>query len=112
MSRRPNSELPGPVQQLLAALEDPPVDDTKFQALTNIFLAAATVGTPTGVPPQLLLEMARTLNSGEPIVLATAFRIAREQPGITSRQSESAGTWIGVRRRPVGSPTPQPRHVR
>jgi hypothetical protein len=80
------------LQELFAALEEPPVDDAKFQALKSIFIAAATGETSDGVPPQLILSVARSLSSGELIVLATAYRISRE--GFKHTVSESYVGWV------------------
>lgn len=89
-----SEEAQSALQQLLAALEDPPVDSAKFEALKNIFVAAATGEAPKDVPPQLLLEVARGLGSGELIVLGTAYRIARTQAHGQGRGQESAHAWI------------------
>jgi hypothetical protein len=82
------------LQELLAALEQPPVDDTKFHFLKSIFIAAATENAPKDVPPQLILSIARTLSSGELIVLATAYPIARDRPDIVKNVGNSAHSWV------------------
>ncbi|HEX7343158.1 MAG TPA: hypothetical protein VF398_02780 [bacterium] len=89
-----SEECQASLQQLLAALEEPPVDDMKFRALKSIFIATATTGTTKDVPPQLILNIARTLSSGELIVLATAFRIVRDDPGLGEKLHGVADAWV------------------
>ena len=52
------------LQELLAALEDPPVDDVKFNLLKSLFLAACTETktSRSDLLPQLLMNIARCLS--------------------------------------------------
>ncbi len=65
------------LQELLAALEEPPVNEVRFEALKAIFLTACTedFSNSEDVLPQLLLNVARNLDSGELVLLASMYSI-------------------------------------
>lgn len=62
---------------MLAALEHPPVDETKFEALKAIFLKASTEElTSRDDPiPQLLMSIAKEMSSGEILLLANIHKL-------------------------------------
>ena len=67
-------------QELLAALEDPPVDEVKFNALKSLFIAAALEGKSTreDVLPQQLLAIAGKMESGEVLLLAAVYSLVQD----------------------------------
>ncbi len=71
-----SEEFRSSLQQILAALESPPVDEQKFNCLNGIFLSAAIRGSEdqSNVQPALLLEIAGRLSIGEMLVLAASYR--------------------------------------
>lgn len=82
------------LQELLTALEDPPVDDAKFEALKKIFLAACAGDTSTNVLQQLILAVARRLSAGELVASATAYKVGRNAPSTSTRSVIDAKTWL------------------
>lgn len=67
------------LQELLAALENPPVDEIKFKALKSIFLKAATekISTRNDATPQLLMSVAKSLTATEILLLAAIYQIGK-----------------------------------
>ena len=64
------------LQELLAALENPTIDQIKFDCLKAIFLKASSedISSRNDSSPQLLMSMARELGSGEILLLAAAYK--------------------------------------
>jgi hypothetical protein len=84
------------LQELLAALEDPPVDNVKFNLLKSLFLAACAEArtSRSDLSPQLLMNIARRLNSGEIVLMAATYRVAQTPEGALERVGSAAGVWI------------------
>jgi len=84
------------LQELLAALEEPPVDETKFKILKAVFLAAASQqgDAASDVTPQLLMNVARQLNSGEILVLASVYRVVTSERDVVHTVGNDASKWV------------------
>jgi hypothetical protein len=84
-------------QELLAGLDDPPVDKIKFDALKAIFLTACTeeLTNRDDVRPPLLMRIARGLSSGEILLLGVVYK-NREAlwPQSHGDGSQSAANWL------------------
>lgn len=82
------------LQELLAALEEPPVDERKFNTLKAIFLQAAQekLSSRDDPTPQLLMNIARQLSSGEILLISSVYRIGKE--GVSTEAENSAGPWV------------------
>ena len=82
-----SEECQSSLQYMLSALENPPVDQLKFDALKGVFLASALrEGRPNStVKPSLLLEITGQLSSGEIAVLAAAYKAIKKTRGESAK---------------------------
>ncbi len=79
-----NSELGiSSLQQLLAALENPPVDEEKFAALKALLLSIALCEQPdqNELRHSLLMEIVGGMSTGEILVLSASYRCGLETRG-------------------------------
>lgn len=82
------------LHELLDALDTEIVDKTRFDILKKVFLVAASEkrSTRDEVLPQQLMKLARSLSSGEILVLEATYRIAKS--GSVKEELSSAGEWL------------------
>ena len=82
------------LQELLSALEHPPVDETKFELLKSIFLKAATekLTSRNDPTPQLLMSIAKELSSGEILLLAVVYKLGKDK--IPTDVAHNAYAWL------------------
>ena len=83
------------LQELLAILGNPPVDQRKFNVVKNIFLAAAQerMSDRDDPLPQLLMHIAGQLEAGEIILLVTCYKIAKANKGLAPNEHHSESEW-------------------
>ncbi|MCL4704771.1 hypothetical protein KJ068_06400 [bacterium] len=81
-------------QELLAALEHPPVDETKFEALKTIFLKASTeeLTSRDDPTPQLLMSIVKEMSSGEILLLAAVYKLGLGK--LPTNATNSAQGWL------------------
>ncbi|MFH1277139.1 MAG: hypothetical protein ABIK65_02005 [Candidatus Eisenbacteria bacterium] len=82
------------LQELLAALDNAPVDETKFQMLKRLFLAVASerVTSRDDPTPQLIMRIARGLSSGEIFVLSVSYEKSKSDE-IVARVGSNVDSW-------------------
>ena len=87
------------LQELLDFLDKDSPDAIRFDTLKKIFLVAATesVEARESLVPQQYMRVARTLTSGELLVLFACYQIFKDEPNTTWRQEQfpSVGDWLG-----------------
>jgi len=83
------------LQELLAALEQPPVDQVRFNAMKAVFLAAATqtISKVDDILPQLILRTVAALEPGEIVLLGVTFEIAERGEYKTGREIGGVQQW-------------------
>jgi hypothetical protein len=83
------------LQELLAALESPPVGQRRFDVLKRIYLVAATetLTSRDDTTPQLLMGIAKELGPGEVLVLAAVHRKSQD-PEAVARVRANAHLWL------------------
>lgn len=82
------------LQELLAAFDNPPMDETKFKALKAIFLKAAseTLTSRDDSTPQFLMEIAKELTSAEILLLSAIHKVGKNK--VPTKIQENAQEWL------------------
>jgi hypothetical protein len=83
------------LQELLEFLDKDSPDEIRFKALKQIFLVAASeeITDRNSMLPQQFMKIARSLSSGEVILLKSIYRVVKEEP-IDSKQHLGVQGWI------------------
>lgn len=82
------------LQELLQALDSELVDETRFDAMKRVFLVSASEerSSREGILPYQLMQIARSLSSGELLVLKAAFQGYND--GLVTDKTDSAHNWL------------------
>lgn len=89
-----SEEFKSSFQELLSALEDPPVDKNKFNLLKTIFVESCKIDYKMGIfTPNILINIVKNLSTGEILVLSAVNKI---RLNMTEREKEigSAREWL------------------
>lgn len=86
------------LQEVLSALEDPPVDQAKFDALKAAFVKAVQVDPKDNAARlgQTIIRTVTELNSAELELLAVVYRVAKTGKYKRPELQDSAATWESV----------------
>lgn len=84
------------LQELLSALENPPVDEVKFNLLKSIFIKAAKeeISSSDDSTPQLLMNLAKDMTSGEVLLLAAAFKLGKNNTATDVKTEAQKWLWF------------------
>ena len=85
------------LQELLEFLDKDSPDEVRFRVIKQIFLVAASeeVSDRNSLLPQQFMKIARSLSSGEVVLLKTTWVIANEKIGLDKNNKDNHATeWI------------------
>ena len=84
------------LQELLSALENPPVDEIRFNAFKSIFLKACTesISNREESTPILLMSIAKNMSGGAILLLAANYKVRDKLHPLDNQGYAAASKWF------------------